>query len=306
MTMTQANVLDHLPPLFIGIDGGGSKCKAKLVSNDAKFVGVGISGRANPVHGMETTLESIVDSAKKALADASLPEAALDHVIAGIGLAGVNLPSLFEQVNNWSHPFKEMYLTTDLHIACLGAHAWQDGSVIISGTGSCGLSMVQGKTKMYGAHGFPLGDQGSGAWLGWKAIVAALLASDDLGPSTTLTERICDYLGARPRGIADAMANQPPKEFAKLASIVFAEAKSGDAVALSIIEEGVSYLNNMARKILTENPGRLALLGGLRSEITPWLADDVKAALSDPIHAPEDGAIHFAKSESANANKKAG
>ncbi|GGZ98072.1 ATPase [Arenicella chitinivorans] len=304
--MTQANILDPLPSLYIGIDGGGSKCKAKLVSDDAKFVGVGISGRANPVHGMETTLESIVDSAHKALADADLPRRALRNVIAGIGLAGVNLPSLFEQVNNWPHPFKEMHLTTDLHIACLGAHAWQDGSVIISGTGSCGISMIDGKTKMYGAHGFPLGDQGSGAWLGWKAIVAALLASDDLGPATVLTDRICDYLGARPRGIADAMANQPPKEFAKLASIVFTEAKSGDAVAVSILEEGVSYLDSMARKILTDNPGRLSLLGGLRSEITPWLAEDVKNTLSDPIHAPEDGAIHFAKTESANANKKAG
>jgi glucosamine kinase len=95
------------------------------------------------------------------------------------------------------------------------------------------------------------------------------------------------------------MSNQPSKEFAKLARLVFEEAKNGDAVAISVLEDGVGYLNKMARKIMDTSPGRLSLIGGLRSELRPWLASDVQDHLVDPIESPEDGAIYFAKSKAS-------
>lgn len=298
MTLNKATKTDTRPSdLYIGIDGGGSSCRAKVLSSDRSITGYGVSGRANPVHGVEKTIESIIDCSKKAIKAAGLEERAIAHITAGIGLAGVNLPSLYEKISSWQHPFKEMFLTTDLHIACLGAHAKQDGSVIIAGTGSCGISIAGSKMFSYGAHGFPWGDQCSGAWLGLQAISVSLLAYDDLGPQTSLCDRVCDALNTKPREIADKMSNQPSKEFAKLARLVFEEAKNGDAVALSIIEEGVGYLNKMARKIMATSPGRLSLIGGLRSELLPWLASDIQKHLCDPIESPEYGAIYFAKAK---------
>ncbi|MFT6097524.1 MAG: glucosamine kinase [Arenicella sp.] len=300
MTLNKATKTDtHTPDLFIGIDGGGSSCRAKLLSSDGAITGCGFSGRANPVHGVEKTIESIIDCSQKAIKDTGLEPSAIRNITAGIGLAGVNLPSLYEKINHWQHPFKRMFLTTDLHIACLGAHAKQDGSVIIAGTGSCGISIVGSKIFSYGAHGFPWGDQCSGAWLGLQAISVSLLAYDDLGPQTSLCDRVCDALDTNPREIADKMSNQPSKEFAKLARLVFEEAKNGDAVAISVLEDGVGYLNKMARKIMDTSPGRLSLIGGLRSELRPWLASDVQDHLVDPIESPEDGAIYFAKSKAS-------
>ncbi|MFT5296315.1 MAG: glucosamine kinase, partial [Colwellia sp.] len=124
--------------IFLGIDGGGSKCKAILMSNDNKILGTGIAGPANPLHGYEQAINSIAESAKLALKNAGIDESELGNIIAGVGLAGVNLPVLFEQMSNWQHPFKKMYLATDLLIACLGAHDGKDGAVMITGTGSCG------------------------------------------------------------------------------------------------------------------------------------------------------------------------
>ncbi|MBL4671224.1 MAG: hypothetical protein JKX81_03105 [Arenicella sp.] len=299
MTLNKATETDtHTPDLFIGIDGGGSSCRAKVLSSDGSITGGGFSGRANPVHGLEKTIESIIDCSQKAIEDAGLESSAIRHITAGIGLAGVNLPSLYEKISRWQHPFKEMFLTTDLHIACLGAHAQQDGSVIIAGTGSCGISISGSKMFSYGAHGFPWGDQCSGAWFGLQAISVSLLAYDDLGPQTSLCDRVCDALNTNPLEIADKMSNQPSKEFAKLARLVFEEAKNGDAVAISVIEDGVGYLNKMARKIMSTSPGRLSLIGGLRSELLPWLASDVQDYLCDPIESPEGGAIYFAQSKS--------
>jgi glucosamine kinase len=301
MTMNKATETNtHTPKLFIGIDGGGSSCRAKVLSTDDSHTGYGYSGRANPVHGLEKTIESIIDCSQKAIEDAGLEKSAIAHITAGIGLAGVNLPSLYEKISSWQHPFKEMFLTTDLHIACLGAHAKQDGSVIIAGTGSCGISISGSKILSYGAHGFPWGDQCSGAWLGLQAISVSLLAYDDLGPQTSLCEKVCDALDTNPLEIADKMSNQPSKEFAKLARLVFEEAKNGDAVAIRVLEDGTGYLNRMARKIMATSPGRLSLIGGLRSELRPWLASDVQDYLCDPIESPEDGAIYFAKSKASH------
>ena len=108
--------------IFLGIDGGGTKCKAIVMSGDNKILGTGIAGPANPLHGYEQAINSIVESAKLALKDAGIDESEIGNIVAGVGLAGVNLPVLFEKISQWEHPFKNMFLATDLLIACLGAH----------------------------------------------------------------------------------------------------------------------------------------------------------------------------------------
>ncbi len=296
--MTYITPITHDNNMFIGIDGGGSKCKAKLLSADHTRQGIGVSGRANPVQGFDRAVESIIDSASKALEDAGLSRRRLCDVTAGVGLAGVNLPSAFEQISNWNHPFKKMHLTTDLHIACLGAHDYKDGSVIICGTGSCGITINNTFTRIYGAHGLPLGDQGSGAWLGVQALSAILLSNDGLGPATALSDVVCDYLGTTPDQVTNLMINKPSKEFAKLAPLVFEVAEADDPTAVSIVKAGAGYLNDMAEMILDDHDSPLAMIGGLRGKMIEWFSPDVRDRICEPAHAPEDGALYYAKTQS--------
>ncbi len=123
---------DNNKELFLGIDGGGSKCKAIVMNENDEILGTGISGPGNPLHGFEQATNSITESANLALKDAGLEHINLSELNAGVGLAGVNLPVLFKQMQEWQHPFKQMFLAHDLLIACLGAHHSQDGAVIIS------------------------------------------------------------------------------------------------------------------------------------------------------------------------------
>ena len=58
--------------LFIGIDGGGTKCRATIYSVKQGVLGTGLGGPANPLHGLERTLESIMVSTQLALRDAGL------------------------------------------------------------------------------------------------------------------------------------------------------------------------------------------------------------------------------------------
>lgn len=295
--VTEKNIDDT--PLFVGIDGGGSKCRAIIYHQD-RILGTGKAGPANPFHGFEQSIHSVVTATELALVDAGLPPETIHQLIAGVGLAGVNLPHLYDRVNAWDHPFKAMYLTTDLHIACLGSHQAQDGAVIITGTGSCGFSYAGNNPLTVGAHGFPHGDKGSGAWLGFSAVEHVLLAMDGLAEPTMLTESISTYLACTTDlDLVTAINGQRSSFFARLAILVFEAAEADDAVAQQIIREGAEYISELARKLWQTKPSRMSIIGGLSPRLMSWLDADIAKRLSAPLSPPEMGAIYFARDQLA-------
>ncbi len=282
---------------YLGIDGGGSTCRARLTSATGEVIGTGISGPANPVHGLHSAQASIMAATELALAAAGLPLTASSRLVAGLGLAGVNLPSVYQAVSQWQHPFHAMYLTTDLHIACLGAHGGGDGAVLIAGTGSCGCVVASERMTVYGGHGFLWGDKGSGAWLGLEAVKAVLLAADGLGEQTQLTAWLGEHLQAEGVMIVDRLATAKASDYAQLAQCVFRAAAAGDMLAINLLRDGGQYLSALAHKLGEQGPKRLSFIGGLAAPMTPWLHPEVAARLSDPVDLPEAGAIHFARQQ---------
>ncbi|MGL5490811.1 MAG: BadF/BadG/BcrA/BcrD ATPase family protein, partial [Shewanella sp.] len=217
---------------------------------------------------------------------------------AGLGLAGVNVPRLYKDVVNWQHPFAAMYVTTDLHTACIGAHRGADGAVIITGTGSCGYAHVGDASLSIGGHGFALGDKGSGAWLGLKAAEHVLLALDGFATPTALTEMLLSHLGVKDAlGIVEHLAGKSSSCYAQLARNVLDCANAGDQVAIAIVQEGADYISEMARKLFTLNPVRFSMIGGLAEPLQAWLGSDVVAKISETLAPPELGAMYFAQQQ---------
>jgi glucosamine kinase len=283
---------------YIGIDGGGSKCRATIYSVDGQLLGTGVAGRANPLHGLDQTFQSIIESSHLALLDADLSLDACQYLVAGIGLAGVNVGQFYQQIIQWRHPFKVMYLTTDLHAACIGAHNGEDGAVIITGTGSCGYVHAGQQSISLGGHGFALGDKGSGAWFGLKAVEHALLALDGFACSSQLTEELLAYFKVHnAMGIVEQLACQSSSAYAKLSSIVLMCAHNGDAVAIAIVQEGANYISELARKLFVLNPSRFSIIGGLAEPLTPWLDNEIASKISPSISPPEYGAYLFGKKQ---------
>jgi len=224
----------------------------------------------------------------------------LNELNAGVGLAGVNLPALYDQVNAWQHPFKQMFLAHDLLIACLGAHHSYNGAVIISGTGSCGFSCVDGQEVLIGGHGFPQGDKGSGAWFGLQATKQVLLSLDGIVEPSMMNDVLLKKLACtNVTSIVEAIAGKTATFYAQLANLVFDAAEQGDTVALAIVEEGSEYINSIARTLLTKKPARLSMLGGLTPRLKSWLDKGLQSQLSEPISAPEVGSVLFARQELA-------
>ena len=285
---------------IIGIDGGGTKTIAIIVDADSNVIGTGLSGPANPLHGYEQAINSITEAAKLALKDAGLDGIQLGDLVAGVGLAGVNLPVLFEKMSNWQHPFSKMFLATDLLIACLGAHDGGDGAVMITGTGSCGFSYVAGHPYILGGHGFPHGDKGSGAWFGFQAANHVLMSLDGLKEKSLINEKLLALLGVTDGvEVVEAIAGKPAAYYARMANLVFDAAEEGDEVAKAIVVEGAGYISGVARQLSTQNPPRISLIGGLTPRIMPWLDQNIKDKLAEPISPPDIGSVLFAQQQLA-------
>lgn len=284
-------------PLFLGIDGGGTKCKALLVDSEQRVLGEGEGGPANPYHGYERSCESIVNAADQALKAAGFAPQIKAKLNVGLGLAGLHLPSQLKKMQAWDHPFKRAVFTNDLHIACIAAHENDDGAVIVAGTGSCGFAHVNGKTLTLGAHGIPCGDKGSGAWLGLSAIQAVLLASDGLGPASSLQSLVEDRLQAKGLLIVDRLNGASSNEFAKLAPLVIHAAENNDSVALNIVRDGAEYLSQMALRLLELEPPRISMLGGISAVISQWMHPEVQAKLSPALKSAEYGAVHLVRAQ---------
>ncbi len=285
-------------PLFIGVDGGGSKCRATIYCADGTVLGTGVAGRANPLHGLTQTFESVEASTRLALLDAGMNESDSYLLVAGLGLAGVNVPRLYRDVTNWQHPFAAMYVTTDLHTACIGAHGGADGAVIITGTGSCGYAHVGDTSLSIGGYGFALGDKGSGAWLGLKAAEHVLLALDGFAVPTRLTDMLLNEFGVTDAlGIVENLAGKSSSCYAALARSVLDCANEGDAVATAIVQEGADYISDMARKLFSLNPVRFSMIGGLAEPLQAWLGADVVAKISETLAPPPNSALCISPSK---------
>ncbi|WP_111978789.1 N-acetylglucosamine kinase [Algibacillus agarilyticus] len=284
-------------PLILGIDGGGTKCKAVLFcAEQQKIIATGIAGPANPVHGIEAAQAAIISAAQSALHQANLPRSQLANLVVGAGLAGVNLPKYFAIMQDWAHPFQDFHLTTDLHTACYGAHNALHGSAIIIGTGSCGVSLIDDQTLMFGGHGFGLGDKGSGAWIGLTAVQHVLEAFDGIAAPTQLSELILNKLNVSdPYAIIERLTKAPPAAYGQLAPLVFQAATLDDAVAQSILRDGGHYISALARKLLATNPPRLSILGGLAHLMQDWLDQDIREKTLPALGQPTDGCILFAQ-----------
>ena len=283
--------------IFIGVDGGGTKSRA-VVSINGEIRGEGLGGGANPYQNLERAKASIEVASRLALEDAGLHGDDIKNAVAGLGLAGVNIPGPYNSMKEWVHPFKEMFLTGDLHIACLGAHGG-DGAIIVTGTGSCGYAMVDGKSVNLGGYGFPLGDQGGGAWLGLEIVKAALLSHDGLGPKTTLEDWVVGKLELRGSllDVIERLQNQPSSEIAQLALGAFNAAKAGDDVSIKMIKEGALYVDSLIESLRDYGAPRLTMVGGIGFLWKEWMKAENVAFVSEAEQPPEVGAVYYAKQE---------
>ena len=282
--------------LFIGVDGGGTKCKARLESSGGALLAEAVTGPANPATDFILAVDSILQACQQVVQQAGYADSALAFCHVVMGLAGVNVPRVQSQMQHWSHPFASLSVTTDLHIACLGAHAGRDGAILITGTGTAAFSTVDNQQYLFSAQGFPLGDRSSGAWFGWQAVVATLDSLDGLIEETELTKSICRTLGVQSNtDLISCCIGYKATDYAQLAPAVLRFRQLGDPCALEITDRALHYIQALLRRLQQTAAPRIAMIGGLAPFLADLLPEDLQQQLSPVLGPPEVGAVALAR-----------
>jgi glucosamine kinase len=282
-------------PLFIGVDGGGTGCRARIEDAQGCLLGTGIAGPAALRIGVDRALAEVVKACRVALEEAGLGSNALSSVHAAVGLAGVGRKGVLEQLVLQPHPFRTVVYAHDASIACIGAHGARDGGIVIVGTGSVGFAVVGGREVRVGGYGFPISDEGSGADLGLHSIRLALRAYDKRAVETSLTRDVMMRFHNDPFEAVAWMDHATATDYAIFAPLVMRHADAGDPVARRIIRDAAEQIDELVRRLSDCGASRVALLGGLASSMQPWLAPDVQRRLVPVEGDAVDGALHLAR-----------
>ncbi len=285
------------PKWLLGIDGGGSTCRATIATPDGTILGQASSGPANAFQDLEGTLANLQSATLQALQNAGLPHSQIHHCVAGIGLAGLNIPNRLAAIERWPHPFAAAHFCHDLHIACLGAHGDALGAVIVIGTGSCGYRPDPSAPLLLGGHGFPHGDLSGGACLGRQAIERVLLALDGLAEPTLMTPAVLATAQAtNSLELVSALAAATAADYGRYAQAVLTAAAQEDPAAIAIIAIASRYLQSMIDRLIeSQVTPQVALLGGLASHAQHWLPPQYQAYLCPPQGDAEQGALQLAQ-----------
>ena len=281
--------------LFLGVDGGGTKCRARIMSQDGMTLGSGSGGNANIGLGLDVVFTSIETATREALAQAGLSEDYMSRLHAGLGLAGAIDETDRESVTRFANMFASATVWSDAYVACLGAHAGQPGGIVILGTGSCGCVISDAGVTHIGGWGFELGDSGSGAWLGQLAIRQALLAYDGLANNSPLTDAINNQFNNTPMNMVRWAKSAIPSDFSSFAPLVSEYATKHDETAVVLMRRTGQEVTKLIEAVLGYGVERVALMGGMANAVTPYLSKPVRKATVKSLGDAVDGALLMAQ-----------
>lgn len=259
--------------LIIGIDGGGSSLRVAVLDGDLTQLAQVESTTANPsAIGREAAAAHIQRTITAALEEAGV--GAGEVKAAGVGVAGASdeyAAAWLESVLRPVLPAARPVLSSDHEIALVGGRGVRHGVLVLAGTGSIGYGVnTAGESLRVGGWGYLLGDEGSGYWLGMRALKAITRGADGRSEGTLLEGRVLEHLGL---GSAQELipwlygaGSVPVRTVAALAPFVLEAAAGGDEAATQIVEVGAFELCGLARTIMQRlglGPEDVVFSGGL-------------------------------------------
>jgi glucosamine kinase len=282
---------------FLGIDGGATRCRARLRDSSGAVMAESIGPAANIYVDYASALAAVRSVVAEVFAHARFHAAGGERVALGLGLAGLSTGVEAERIIadlSADGAFTTIRAANDAVTACLGAHGGADGGLVIAGTGSAGIARVGGTETVIGGRGFLLGDDGAAARIGADAMRAAIRAFDGLGPTTPLTENLMRKFADDPLKALQWALGASPGDYGAFAPLVLEAASSGDSVGSAVVAAAVAALARLTHAVRALGAEKIALVGGLGAGIRAHFPPDLAALLRRPLFDATDGAILLA------------
>ena len=263
----------EMKEIVAGVDGGGSRTRLILATETGEELASVEGGRSAMRPGeAESSGAVIAELMREALSNAGI----LDAVPAMLygGFAGVGREEERRDLETELYRLEvadEIIVDSDAAIALADAFDGGAGIIVIAGTGSIAYGRgIDGSLARCGGWGTVFGDEGSGAWIGRRALGIVAAAADGRESATALTGAILTAAEVNtvedlvPWAIAAATT-----EIATLAPVVIATAAAGDARANALLslaaEELVVHVRALALRLFGDERASIpvAFSGGL-------------------------------------------
>jgi glucosamine kinase len=259
--------------IVLGVDGGGSKTRVVVADEHGAQLGevVGPASGVKPGQA-EASAEVIAAAVRDALASCEMT-----HVVPKVlyvGVAGVAREQEREalwQALMGRELAEETVVHPDFSIALDDAFGEGPGILLISGTGSVAFGRgPSGTIARCGGWGAICGDEGSGAWVGRRALSVVTASADGREPETALMGAVLTAAQVNePRELIAWAAQATPALLATLAPVVSSVADAGDLRANAIlslaVEELVLHVRALARELFGDERAAIpvAFSGGM-------------------------------------------
>lgn len=237
--------------IFIGVDGGGTKTKVRIEDEAGNLLGQGLGGPSNirlSIDGSWQSILHVIEEILKPMQIVLSDTAYRFH--AGMGLAGCEVKEAYEEFLRRPHPFLNLRVTSDAHIACVGAHKGKDGSVILVGTGVVGYQICEGSIAKVGGWGFPHDDIGGGAWLGMEAVHLTFQWLDHRGEKSPLAEDVFAFFNKDLDHFVTWANGANASEFARLAPLVVNHSQQEEIAAVRLIKKAAHAIERIGATLV--------------------------------------------------------
>ena len=281
-------VLMPASTLVLGGDLGGTSTRIVIADHEGNVVGRGAAAGGNPTSHPASAAANFGQAIHQALEglDASLVRTAVIGAAGGSALSNPGVRAQFDAAWNGAGLVCEADYIGDLEVAFASGTPEPDGTVLIAGTGSAaGLVRDHRLTRTADGHGWLLGDDGSGFWLGREAVRSVLLALDLGEPLGLLGQSVVQAILPDREEHAIALRegydvlrddlirtvnSRPPVLLAELARTVVAAYEQDDETARALVKRAAELLTaTVGRLRTTSDKGPMVLAGSVAGEASP-------------------------------------
>jgi glucosamine kinase len=281
-------VLRPATTLVLGGDLGGTSTRIVIADHEGNVVGRGAAAGGNPTSHPASAAANFGQALRQALTglDPALVKAAVIGAAGGSALSKPEVAAQFDAAWSGAGLICTPGYIGDLEVAFASGTPEADGAVLIAGTGSAaGLVRDHRLVRTADGHGWLLGDDGSGFWLGREAMRSLLRALDLGEPIGLLGEAVVEAVlpGWDPGAVAEregydllrddlirTVNSRPPVLLAELARTVVAAYDQNDKTAHALVKRAAELLTETVSRLrTTSDNGPLVLAGSVAGESSP-------------------------------------
>ena len=279
------------PRFHIGVDGGGTGTRLRLAEAGGAEIGFGEAGPSALGQGIDQAWRHVLQALDQACACARISRPNLADCAIGLGLSGAAMPEQALAFLSCQPGFAHVVLDNDGFTSVLGAHGGRPGAVLAAGTGTVGEALRQDGTRaMVSGWGWINGDEGSGAWLGLRAMRHAQQALDGRVEPGSLARAIWELAGTQRAELLAWCAAAGQHGHAQLAPLVF-EHEAADAVAADLIAEALVELQRLLRALDPAQALQVALTGSIARRLAARFPASDRARFVEPEGDSAAGAL---------------